>query len=315
MIVTIFNRRRQQRGVALITALLIVSLASVMAVTLVADQQIDIRRTANVVDGDRAMVIAMAVESWVKHILARDDATKDSLNEDWAAVLPPITVEGGQVAGRIEDMQGRFNLNNLVTVTGQPSLPDIEIFKRLLVGFGLDPDLVEPLIDWIDTDIDPRFEGGGGAEDNEYSNYPQPYRTANQKMASPSELMLVKGFTREIYEQLIPHVGVLPERTQININTATVPVLMALAPDITQAAAEAVVELRKERGLSNTGEMTNLPGMQGKVFPQNGLDIKSNYFLMDASARYGDRGRIRLYSLLVRKSNKVEVVMRAQGVY
>ena len=96
---------RRQRGVALITALLVVSLATVAAVAMVTRLQVDMRRTGNLLNGEQAYAYAVAAESWAFVILRRDqeESDFDSLGEDWASALPPIAVEGGFVNGRIED--------------------------------------------------------------------------------------------------------------------------------------------------------------------------------------------------------------------
>jgi hypothetical protein len=124
----------RQRGVALITALLVVSLVTVIAVAMATRQHIDVRLTGNLVHGEQAYAYALAAESWARVILRRDDiqSDHDSLDEDWATALPPIAVEGGQVSGKIEDLQGRFNINNLVMPDGKVSEADVAYFRRLL---------------------------------------------------------------------------------------------------------------------------------------------------------------------------------------
>ena len=306
---------RHQRGVALITAMLMTSLATILAVSLISNQQLDIRRTGNVLDSDRSLVFAYGVESWVLHLLARDDKAKDSLDEDWAVVLPPIAVEGGTVAGRLEDMQGRFNINNLVDEEGQRSAEDVARFVNLLNAVGLSEELVSPIVDWLDKDTEPTFEGGWGAEDDEYTSLDVPYRTGNQLMRSPSELLLVKGVTSEIYQQLAPFISALPTRTRINVNTAPAEVIMSLSADITQGDAEAVVAVREETPFESVQEFTDQDMMPESLADSQALSVTSNYFMMDATATYGERSKTHMYSLLVRNENEVGVVMRAQGVY
>ncbi len=121
------NNAYAQRGVALVTALLVVALATVAAVAMASRQQLDVRRTANLLQGDQAYVYAQAVEDWARVVLKRDaeDNQIDKLDDDWAQRLSPIVVPGGQVDGFIIDLQGRFNLNNLVKPDGQLSEPDL----------------------------------------------------------------------------------------------------------------------------------------------------------------------------------------------
>ena len=184
-----------QRGVALLTALLVVSLATVAAVAMATRQHVDVRRTGNLLHGEQAYAYALAAESWARVIMDRDaeDSSIDTLEEDWAFALPPISVEGGFVDGRITDLQGRFNINNLVGVKGAPSEADRDYFNRLLVVLDLDPALTNALLDWLDADIDARYPDG--AEDDTYLLNNPPYRAANRPLSSVSELGLVKGFS------------------------------------------------------------------------------------------------------------------------
>ena len=130
----LYRSGRGQRGVALVTALLVVSLATMAAVSMATRQHVDVRRTGNLLHGEQAYAYAMAAESWALVIMDRDteDTENDTLEEDWATALPPISVEGGFVNGAIRDLQGRFNVNNLVREDGKPSTADLDYFKRLL---------------------------------------------------------------------------------------------------------------------------------------------------------------------------------------
>ena len=344
---TLLPSRSKQRGVALITAILVTTLAAIMAVSLISQQRLEIRRTGNVLESERAYVFALGVEGWVKHILDRDERKKDSLDEDWALNLPPILVEGAQLAGRIEDMQARFNLNNLVKA-GKLSQPDYQVFQRLLSALGVTPDIANAVVDWIDEDVDPMSPGGG--EDDDYSSLPQPYRAANRPMTSASELMLVKGVTPEIYLQLAPFVVALPgPHTPININTATAPVLAALVDGLSLNDAQSIATRRETKSFDSLqeflqeGEIAKLKterprGENEPVDVQKKLDknkqtqadggagtnsilaanmagVTSKFFMLNAAVRFGDRGKADLYSLFWRDGHKVSVVLRSQGVY
>ncbi len=139
------NNAHAQRGVALVTALLVVALATVAAVAMASRQQLDVRRTANLLQGDQAYVYAQAVENWARVVLKRDGENKqlDTLDDDWAQRLSPIVVPGGQVDGFIINLQGRFDLNNLVKPDGQLSEPNIKCLQNLLRVLGLDTQLTE----------------------------------------------------------------------------------------------------------------------------------------------------------------------------
>lgn len=307
-----FLSRSRQRGVAIITAIFYTVLASILAVSLVSTLQLEIRRTGNVIDNDRAYVFGLGVEAWVTQLLLRDDAKKDSLDEDWAIVLPPIVVEGGQIAGRIEDMQGRFNLNNLV-IEGKRSEPDVQRFNRLLQVLGITAEITPAIVDWLDEDAEPSFPDG--AEDDAYYSQPVPYRAANRLMASPSELRLIKGVTPEIFDLIEPYVTALPQRTALNVNTASAPLLATITDGMTLADGETLIELRDEESFPNVDQFLQQPVFQDKEGIQSeALSVTTEYFLVDAQTQYGERGKLRLFSLLQRKGGKVATVMRAEGV-
>ena len=239
----------RQKGVALITALLIVALVSVTAVAMTSRQQLDIRRTANILQGDQAYVFALGGEAFAKQVLKKDDAKVDHKEEDWATQLPPMPFQGGILQFTLDDLNSRFNLNNLVK-QGKRSDNDVARFAQLINVLKdkdeasdefkqiISSELANAVVDWIDADNDAQ---PGGAEDNDYLERERPYRAANQLMVSPSELMLVKGFTPGIYKAIQPYVIALPVRTKINVNTATNEVLQAMFEVIACADPEKLI--------------------------------------------------------------------------
>ncbi len=312
--------REKQKGVALITAVLVVALVTVLAVNMISRQQIDIRRTGNILNTETAYMYALGIESWGIGILLRDRANNqvDALGEDWAMTIPPIDVDGGQVVGRIEDMQGRFNLNNLLDSSGDLSVPDYDIFRRLLSALDLDPDIADKVFDWIDQDSD---VDNSGAEDYDYLGAQPAYRTANTAIVSPSELRLISGVDAETYKTLAPFISALPRGnppvpTKININTAPAPVIQALNQNITPTDAQDFVDSRSEDGYSDINSFKNDIGA-GNIDTQTEqrLSVKSEYFILTGESLFG-RGRQLLTTLVHRPdTGKAAVIMRGQGAY
>ena len=236
---TVTNHHFMQRGVALITALLVIALVTAAAVAMASRQQLDIRRTANTLQRDQAYVYAEGAEIMARAVLAKDDPAKDHKEEDWGKSGVTIPFQGGLLTGTLEDVQGRFNLNNVVQ-GGVKYKPDVDRLTRLFTILydksqdkeawknAQPSDLANAVVDWIDKDsnVEP-----GGAEDSDYLQKERPYRAANAPMASTSELLLVRGFTPAIYREVAPFVTVLPEHTLININTAKFDVLSTLDPN------------------------------------------------------------------------------------
>lgn len=311
--------RHAQRGVALLTALLVTAIIAIIAVNMASTQQLDIRRTGNIFDVDQAYLYTLGIESWAQNLLAKDflkNPAVDNLSEDWASALAPIKVEGGKVAAEILDMQGRFNLNNLVGQDDKPSDEDVRIFQRLLIGLKLEPELVQPLIDWIDKNVELTIPNG--AEDVEYLKHAPPYRTANAPLTSPSELLLIKGFTPEVYARIAPFIATLPtlpQPTKINVNTAPAQVLASLADNMSLADGEALVKARKTKAFATLEEFKLHPALAGREIKTDKLAVSTSYFLVAASSQAG-RAQVQLYSLLYRDpEDKVRVIMRGQGAY
>ena len=307
------SARRQNQGVALITAVLITATIAIAAVAMAARQTLDVRRTSNIINGDRSYVFALGVESWAMQILMRDkrDNQTDNLSEDWALRLPPISVEGAVVTGHIEDMQGRFNLNNLLK-DNKVSPLDMQRFQRLLTIVGLDPALADAVVDWIDPDSD--VTQPAGAEDPQYLRADIPYRAANRPFVSASELLLVQGFTADAYKTLEPFIAALPVRTAINVNTAPKEVLMALADNINENDAQQLIDARGDKGYATLDGFLQQKVLAGRGVKQDGLSVATDYFLLDAATKF-DRAQTHLYSLLARGAGGVNVVYRGQGAF
>jgi general secretion pathway protein K len=306
------NMSQRNRGVALLTVMLVVALATTTAVAMASRQQLDIRRTENTLYQGQALMYLYGVESWSQQFLAEDrrDNEIDHNGEDWATRLPPLPVEGGQVQGFIEDLQGRFNLNSLTLPDDSGKLAQ-ERFERLLQQLEINTEIMSTIQDWLDADIDPRFPAG--AEDDYYLGQEPAYRTANQNMLSPSELLLLKGLDKEIYEKLRPHINTLPEATPININTASPEVLMSLADDISKTDIEAVIKKREDEAYKSVAAFLAEEIFAGKNVSEEGLSVDSDYFLLLAQADIGHLQQT-LTSIFVRdEEGRIQVLIRSDN--
>ncbi|MEA3412626.1 MAG: type II secretion system minor pseudopilin GspK [Pseudomonadota bacterium] len=309
------NRRKRQSGVALITALLVVSIATVASIELISRQSLDVRRTANLIEGDQAWLYVSAAETWAKAILARDlsENKTDSLGDTWAFDLPPIELPGGYLVGNLEDLEGRFNLNNLVE-KGVINAASVRQFERLLAVLGLERSLAQAVVDWIDADIEALAPNG--AEDDYYAGLENPYRTPNRIMGDVSELRLIKGFDKETADKLLPYVTALPNRTAINVNTASPEVLSSLADKINAGRVAKDISGRKEKPFTSAEDVTRLPSFKGANIDKDakrGLGVASKHFLARIETRIG-RGRASVGSLIYRGGPKdIRVLYRTQG--
>jgi len=305
------KKDNRQAGIALITAMLVVSLATITAVSMTAEQQVFFRRTENVLFHEQAYLYLLGAEDWAKQVLNRDrkDNEIDSKSDDWATVLPAVPVEGGTVGGSIEDLQGRFNINNLASADDKSV--DYKRFKQLLENNDIPQTIANAVLDWLDEDQDARFPDG--AEDVDYLQGTRSYRAANRMMQSTSELLQVKGMDYEQFEKLEGALVALPVATDINVNTAPVEVLQIIVNGLSQADAEKLMADRDETAFESIEAFLKHPSVVGKKVDSGGLGVSSQYFLVNAYSRFG-RANSRLSSVLFRPDDKtVKTLVRSQG--
>lgn len=334
--------RARQRGVALITAVLVVSLAVIASTSVLDTGHFAIQRASTLQDSEKAWGYAAGAEDWVRTILERDaeDNQHDALDEAWAEpqLLP---VEQGVIRGEIVDLQGRFNLNNLgLSDNTTPQRPaagsglgltefqkQAALFARMIEriegGSSLIPapqTLAEAIRDWIDADEQPT---GGGREDSDYLLLKPPRRAANRPMASVTELRNVlealydprSDDASKVYALLLPHITVLPVKgvTPININTATPELLLALSanPSGNSKLAEFSVS-RLEKPLTKRSSIDTELGLGGNDVDAAMLDVASRLFQLRGQVLVGN-GRVALYSLIYRPLPKGSAVVLSRS--
>ncbi|MDH5393797.1 MAG: type II secretion system minor pseudopilin GspK [Gammaproteobacteria bacterium] len=329
----------QQTGIALITALLIVALASTAAVSITAQLQLEIRRNSNILHHDQAYIYALAAESFARYGLKldHDNNKTDHLDELWHTIPVAEEVEGGTLLATLEDRQGLFNLNNLAN----KKAVDKERFTRLLSALDLSTEdsqqITAALIDWMDPDQ--ISELAYGAEDDYYQGLAEPqkpYLAANRLISHLSELRLIKGFSNEILQKLrittaidtetgepLPAIfSALPEYTAININTAPAEVIKSLDNKITDEIVQKIINKRQgdvaEGGsaspFSSTADFTKyLQSLSLTNVSTESLTVSTHYFSLNAKTTIG-QSSMHLYSLLHRSDTGIcDVISRSQG--
>ncbi len=235
-------------GAALVTTLLMVALITVTVTSMATKQQRTIQLAQNRQAQLQLRNLAAAGEKFSMAVLRRDKQEQerggsDSTEDYWAQSLPPVPIDGATVEGCVIDLQGKFNLNNLVDEEGNVDELEFQILQRLLTALTIDSIKAAAIRDWIDSNID--VTGADGAEDDFYTSQTPAYRAANGPMVSPTELLLVKGFRvideggLDDYDVLLPHIATLPTSgSVINVNTASSAVLASLAPHMSSIADE-----------------------------------------------------------------------------
>ncbi|MHA6494461.1 type II secretion system minor pseudopilin GspK [Pseudomonas borbori] len=307
---------RTQRGMALITVMLVVAVVTVVCAGIIARQQLSIRSSANQLHVRQAWHYALGGETLAKAVLKRDlreDESRppiDHLGELWARPLASFSLdEGGELSVRIEDPSGRFNLNSLVREDAPSNDAAVAQFRRLLLGLQIEQPYADRLVDWLDADQEPN--GGYGAEDNQYLLAKPPYRAANRALADVSELRLLLEMSEVDYRRLLPFVSALPADTSLNVNTAPARVIASLADGIPLSTAEAVVANRGKQGYRDLEAFKRQ--LQGLDLQGQAIALGSQYFQVISEVTVGDRRQI-LRSTLQRASDgKVFVIARDLG--
>ena len=311
----------KQNGVALITALLIVSLATIMAVSLVSRQYMDIRRTGNIMESDKAYLQALTMETSAAHLLtfSRNQLQKkfDNKEEFEQAVLGlnanamKVSEGEAQVSLMLDYPEARFNVNTLIQKDGKVNKPQRDRFQRLLILILRDieepesnaENLVASLLDWMDVDEEERI---GGAEDGVYEAKDPPYKAANRMLASISELKLVEGFNKKILygipkdekdedSKAIPgvlgYVTALPDiHSTINVNLISEPkIIQSLSGYIDDTMAEEVLAsqpFEKIDDFINHDSFEALKASKKANWTQLKKDLKAARGILDVQSSY-----------------------------
>lgn len=287
-----------QRGAALVMALLVVALATMLSGMLLWRQDIWLRQVELQRDLAQTRMISDAAIGWARAVLAYDGRTSsfDHSGEAWAVKVPPTRVEGGEIGGEVIDEQSKWNLNNLIAGDGSISPANLEIFRRLLRALELPPALGASLGDWLDADSETATDG---AEDAYYLGLKPPYRCANGPLGEVDGLLRVRGFDAAVVERLRPYVTALPGYHRVNVNTASALLLTVVVPELSLNDAQNAVAQRERIPFRDINEFrARLPQRQA-VAGTDVIDTRSRFFRVQLRSRYG-RAAINTEALLDR---------------
>lgn len=293
---------RHQRGVALLTAVVLVALATVVAAAIAFDTALASRRAGGAAAQDQAVLIAEAAEAFSAQVLVSalgDGSAVIHPAQAWAQPIGPVeALPGAALQASLYDLQGRFNLNSLVDRSGVRDDTAVAVFERLLANLGLERDWATAMVDWIDRDLNP---GPGGAEDAVYTAETPSYRPPNRPVTTTSELLALKDFGAERYARLAPFVSALPRDAPLNICSAPGPLLDALTGEQQWTRApEALARNRNGKCFPRVDEFrgTFTDGAAFERVQQSlGITERSGWFQLRTVATIGT-SEFALYSLL-----------------
>jgi len=297
--------QHRQRGIAVITALLLTTLAITIVASLFWQQQVQVRSIENQRLQLQKQWILRGALDWASLIL-REDAKHsgiDDLDEPWAVPLAETRldqyVENGRadnnigdaaLSGSVSDAQARYNLTNLCT-NGTINPAEVSAFERLLNHMQLNPALAQATAEMMAT---AQKKPATNTASNVSPPEPRP-----MNLVQLDDLLAVPGFTPEMIGKLKNLVVFLPRATPVNVNTAPVEVLAARIATLTQSDATLLVTNRKVASFRDLADFTHR--LPGKMFTASDdeVSVATHYFLVDGKVRM-NRAELDVQALIER---------------
>lgn len=313
---------RRQRGVAVITALLLTTLAVTIVASLFWQQQVQVRSMENQRLQLQTRWIVRGALDLSRLVLYQDhldSPTVTQLNGVWATPLEETRLDdyiereraeaenfNATLSGKMIDAQSRYNLANLA-LNHQPVQIQVKVFERLLTNLRLDPSLAQAVAMQVanaQTAPPPQQQPPQPPQQPAQTSGPQPI-----DLLRVEDLLAVSGFTPQMVEKLRDFVIILPERgTELNVNTVPAELLSALYQQLSLSDAAAMVNTRKRVYYLNKATFDTLPQVSSLPKPDVPYDVKSRYFLAYSRVRL-DRAALDAQSLLVRAGNGITTVV------
>lgn len=269
---------RHQQGVALLMALLLVAVVTVLASAILWRVDIWVTQVKVLRDARQSHRLVMGGVDWARSVLyerQRQGVRKDHLSEAWATRVPPIPVAGGEISGQMFDEQARFNMAWLLA--GDPYA--WQQYERLLRALELPPALAGPLKSALSGKVNERVRYMGTAS-----------------------LEAVPGYSREVIEKLGPYITLLPKTdSRLNVNTAPLELIYAIVPGLSFEQAKAIVDRRAKAPFEYTPDFyTLLSGEVRDTFRTDSISVRSDFFKVEVHATF-EKGRASAVALLRRK--------------
>ncbi|CAH0992496.1 Type II secretion system protein K [Sinobacterium norvegicum] len=336
-----YSKLSDQRGVAMIMAILVVALISALVTAAAREFVLGMKQYANQFNHEQGYYYLLTAETLAKELLQEENKTYPDYDQQdiFVEQVYPLEDVEGWVSGKVIDAQGMINLNFLTSEGGGNSggngsensddgeqsedaggagsginnghTAEQKLLSLVLQQLALDPvsadSLVDAISDWVDSDnIQRNFSGG---EDDTYLAKDPAYLAANQPIQSVSELLWIEGMNKDIYRALLPYVSVWGEDKRININSAPALVMKYIAePELSDSEVDNLIAARP---YSEVEMFTSMPELSDKKLGVE-VSVMSNRFVLAAEVEvFGSRQT--LSSALERHNDKVVVLARSSG--
>ncbi|GAA3920166.1 type II secretion system minor pseudopilin GspK [Litoribacillus peritrichatus] len=308
------NKQFNQSGLALVSVLFITALVVTIITAISHRQTLDIQLTGNLVFRTQAFQYAKGAEVFASEMLFRDfeedgsGSLVDGPNDAWVKYGAVLPMDDGVIEVELWDLQGLYNVNNLVNNEYKVVAEQLDYLDRLfqrvsaLHTVTINQEIAQSIADWIDEDDS---STGLGSEEGDYLVKTPAYRTANFYMSDSDELLLIEGVNFEIFDLIHPYLSALPTNAaKLNINLASKELLLAIHPDIKESDIDELIKDRAEEDNEFKDVATFLahPAFAGLKDPAPKADsfqVYSNYFLLKSRITLGDRV-VQMHSVLYR---------------
>lgn len=300
--------------------LLILTLLVITGLELNRAMRVEASLAGNFRDLTQASYVAQSGVEIARALIQEDDPSYDGPDEKWAqfeilAYLSHQLFPEGYFTGQIVDESAKFNPNGLIDGYGNVDSKKKNQLERLLTLLHHEPEVIDPILDWLDPDDQRRPLG---AEREYYMALKPPYTPKNGLLDSLEEMLLIKGLVSSIFygtggrEGLGKYLTVYSEG-KININTASLPVLMSLSPKVDQAMAQAVLDIRREKPFRRPEDLRSIPGWEA-VYPQisSEITVRSNYFSLEVQGVYHD-ARALVQTVVKREGRQTRILFWKAG--
>lgn len=300
----------RQRGAALLMALFVAALATVIVSGMFWNQFVLLRTVENQQLVAQSRLLLGGALDWSGSILREDAArsTYDALSEAWAQPLAETRLDQigetaplasqATMAGRMEDAQSRLNLRNLVRADGSIDTGTLATLARLAELLSLPQASAELVANYVSRAfVPPSAPAGVPATPSVAASTGSGAASRPLALLYPEDLARVPGLDPAAAQRLAPYVVVLDERTPVNFNTAPAELIAASIDGLSMADARSLAADRDRTYFISTGDIRNRLH-SGKGFSDTDVSVSSRYFFI--------RGRVRL----LRADTRMEALVK-----
>lgn len=276
------RRQRNGYGSALISAILITAIVVMLATALAVSERLLIHAAQTTVQSDQMVLALQGEQIFAAQKIKKYTAQWLHPNNQFFPLqntLSEIEMNRITLTSRIEDEQGKYNLNNLVYAANQNQFVVLLQVVIPTISKQAAWNIAKSITDWETT----------GSQDPYYLSLHPAYRTSKQEMVNITEFRLIAGVTSTIFSAIAPVVTALPLvhsasssgalSTPIDINNASAPVLLAVNPHLTLAQAQQLIDCRQEhRGFFKVSDFIKTCAKPQGIADVSHLTTQSQYF-------------------------------------